>query len=75
MQGLCDGYFVAPYTVSDYLASVPQSPVDTDHPAFADVEKEVADRVETLLSVQGDKTPMEFHRELGQLLWDRFDQF
>lgn len=71
MQGLCDGYFVAPYTASDYLGSAPQNQVDTDHPAFADTEKEVADRVETLLSVQGDKTPMEFHRELGQIMWDK----
>ena len=27
--------------------------------------------VERLLSAQGNKTPMEFHRELGQIMWDK----
>ena len=71
MQGLCDGYFVAPYTVSNYLGSTGLDPITSDHPAFAEAETAVSGRVEQLLSAQGDKTPMEFHRELGQIMWDK----
>ncbi len=35
MQGLADGYFVAPYTIGDYLAGLlGQTPVSTDDPVF-----------------------------------------
>lgn len=71
MQGLCDGYFVAPYTVGDYLANASLVDVDTDHAAFADVERDVTQEIDKLLGVQGNKTPMEFHRELGQIMWDK----
>jgi len=71
MQGLCDGYFVAPYTVGDYLASARLADVDTNHAAFADVERDVRGGIDKLLGVQGDKTPMEFHRELGKIMWDK----
>jgi succinate dehydrogenase / fumarate reductase flavoprotein subunit len=32
MQGLADGYFVLPYTIGHYFASVKRDPVTTDHP-------------------------------------------
>ena len=70
MQGLADGYFVIPYTLGNYLASNDLPPVDTQHPEFATVETGVKDRVDKLLSIQGDKTVSEFHRQLGKLLWD-----
>ena len=70
MQGLADGYFVIPYTLGNYLASNDLPPVDTQHPEFAAVETGVKDRVDKLLSIQGDKTVSEFHRQLGKLLWD-----
>ena len=34
MQGLADGYFIAPYTVANYLASAKLPKVATDHDAF-----------------------------------------
>ncbi|RMG17710.1 MAG: fumarate reductase/succinate dehydrogenase flavoprotein subunit [Deltaproteobacteria bacterium] len=71
MQGLADGYFVAPYTVPDYLATEKPEPVDTDHEAFRSSEEEVKARTEKLLSVKGDKTVLEFHRELGAIMWDK----
>ncbi len=70
MQGLADGYFVAPLTVGNYLATVPREPVTTDHPAFADVERDVRQKTERLLSVGGHKTVDEFHVELGRLMWE-----
>ena len=71
MQGLCDGYFVAPYTVGDYLAGNKLPPVNTDHEAFEAIEADVRAQVDRLLAVKGDKTPMEFHRELGHIMWDK----
>ncbi|MEO0836789.1 MAG: fumarate reductase/succinate dehydrogenase flavoprotein subunit [Cyanobacteria bacterium J06642_3] len=70
MQGLSDGYFVIPYTLGTYIASNDLDPVDTDHPEFAIAETQVREQVSKLLSIQGDKTVLEFHRELGKLLWD-----
>ena len=70
MQGLADGYFVAPLTVGNYLATVPREPVYTDHPAFADAERDVRQRTDRLLAVNGHKTVDEFHVELGRLMWE-----
>ncbi|MEL6136937.1 MAG: fumarate reductase/succinate dehydrogenase flavoprotein subunit [Cyanobacteria bacterium J06626_23] len=70
MQGLADGYFVIPYTLGDYLARNPLPPVDTNDDAFAEAEATARARTLKLLSIQGEKTVMQFHRELGQLVWD-----
>ncbi|WP_425470136.1 fumarate reductase/succinate dehydrogenase flavoprotein subunit [Streptomyces tateyamensis] len=70
MQGLADGYFVLPATLADYLARTPGAPVAADHPQIAELEAEVADRLNLLLAVDGDRTPESFHRELGELLWN-----
>jgi succinate dehydrogenase / fumarate reductase flavoprotein subunit len=34
MQGLADGYFVIPYTLGDYLATIGPKPVDANHPCI-----------------------------------------
>ncbi|MEO0736314.1 MAG: fumarate reductase/succinate dehydrogenase flavoprotein subunit [Cyanobacteria bacterium J06649_12] len=70
MQGLADGYFVIPYTLGDYLARNPLPPVNTSDDAFAEAEASVESKTQKLLSIQGDKTVMQFHRQLGQLMWD-----
>src|SRR5690554_4741848 len=70
MQGLADGYFVIPYTIGDYLAGLGFDPVDHKHPAFKQSASEVKDKINRLLSIKGSKTVDEFHRELGQVMWD-----
>ena len=70
MQGLADGYFVAPYTVSGYLGSTTLDKVTTDHPAFQEAEKDVDDKNTKLLSVNGKKSVDDFHRKLGKLMWN-----
>ncbi len=70
MQGLADGYFIAPLSVGDYLASAKLAAVDLGHPAFAEAAAGVARRVEALVSSRGRQTVEHFHRELGKLLWD-----
>ncbi|WOD41569.1 fumarate reductase/succinate dehydrogenase flavoprotein subunit [Nodosilinea sp. E11] len=70
MQGLADGYFVIPYTLGDYIAGQAFSPVTTDDDAFGEAEASAKARITKLLSIQGEKTVMEFHRELGRIVWD-----
>jgi succinate dehydrogenase / fumarate reductase, flavoprotein subunit len=70
MQGLADGYFVAPYTVGDYLASTKLEKVDATHPAFRDAEAAVSARMKRLLGVGGSRSVDSFHRELGRLMWE-----
>ncbi len=70
MQGLADGYFIAPYTLGNFLASNKAEKVSTDHPAFKEAEAAVASRVKELLSIQGSRTVDSFHRELGKIMWD-----
>ena len=70
MQGLADGYFVIPYTLGDYLAQTSLPSVTIEHEAFAEAEASVHTKLQKLLRIQGDKTVMQFHRELGQLVWD-----
>lgn len=70
MQGLADGYFVIPYTIGDYLAQTPYEKIPTDHEAFQKVEKDVKDRIEKLLNINGEKTVDEFHKELGHIMWE-----
>ncbi|HBH24721.1 MAG TPA: fumarate reductase/succinate dehydrogenase flavoprotein subunit [Cytophagales bacterium] len=71
MQGLADGYFVIPYTIGDYLATKPYDKVSTDHEAFEKAEKELRERINKLLSIKGNKTVDQFHKELGKIMWDK----
>ncbi|AWM35239.1 fumarate reductase/succinate dehydrogenase flavoprotein subunit [Hymenobacter nivis] len=70
MQGLADGYFVIPYTIGDYLAKTAPKPVDTNHPAFAEADKTVKERTAKLLSIKGNRTPDQFHKVLGHIMWE-----
>ncbi|HKJ46144.1 MAG TPA: fumarate reductase/succinate dehydrogenase flavoprotein subunit [Balneolales bacterium] len=71
MQGLADGYFVIPYTLGDYLAQTELKPVENDHDAFREAANEAADKIDKLLNINGNKTVMEFHQELGAIMWDK----
>ncbi len=73
MQGLADGYFVLPYTIPVYLASIKKATqtYTTDHPAFKETEAAVNAQLQKLLSIKGKRTVTSFHRELGLLMWDK----
>ncbi|WP_159468578.1 fumarate reductase/succinate dehydrogenase flavoprotein subunit [Dyadobacter sp. 3J3] len=72
MQGLADGYFVIPITVGAYLAGeIRTGHISTDHEAFVNTEKEVKERIEKLISIQGKTSPELFHRRLGKIMWDK----
>jgi succinate dehydrogenase / fumarate reductase flavoprotein subunit len=72
MQGLADGYFVIPYTIGNFLADeIHVKAIPTDHPAFADAEKQVSDRISQLMSIGGTKSVESFHKRLGKIMWDK----
>ena len=71
MQGLADGYFVLPYTIGDYVAGfLNEDPVPTSDEAFSRTEAELRDRISGLLSMRGNRTVDDFHRQLGRVVWD-----
>jgi succinate dehydrogenase / fumarate reductase flavoprotein subunit len=70
MQGLADGYFVLPYTISNYLAQTKHAKADETHPEAKKAVEEVESRVKKLLSIGGKRSPDSFHRELGHIIWD-----
>jgi succinate dehydrogenase / fumarate reductase flavoprotein subunit len=70
MQGLADGYFIAPYTVANYLAGATLPKVSTDHAAFTEASANAQARIDRVLAVKGKRTMREFHRSLGHIMWD-----
>ncbi|TAE22366.1 MAG: fumarate reductase/succinate dehydrogenase flavoprotein subunit [Cytophagales bacterium] len=71
MQGLADGYFVIPYTVGDYLATIGSADkLPVDAPAFKQAEARIQDQIKQLLSINGTTPVDEYHRKLGLIMWD-----
>jgi len=70
MQGLADGYFILPYTIGHYLATVQLPPVGEDHRESRAALQRVMARISRLLNSKGSRTAASFHREVGQLLWN-----
>ncbi len=72
MQGLADGYFVLPSTISSGLAPLlGKTMPGIDHPAFKEAEKQAKDRFAGYLNTKGKRSPDWFHRELGKIIWDK----
>jgi succinate dehydrogenase / fumarate reductase, flavoprotein subunit len=72
MQGLADGYFVLPATVGDYLAGLLGKAAPTaDSAAFQEALAGVQEQTRQFLAIQGTRSPDDFHRALGKIVWDR----
>jgi len=72
MQGLADGYFVLPYTVTDYLAGVGLSGrPSVDRPEFKAAVKEIQDRTQWFLQNKGTRSARSYHKELGKIVWEK----
>jgi succinate dehydrogenase / fumarate reductase flavoprotein subunit len=72
LQACVDGYFIAPATVSNYLAGeIKTEKPSTDHPEFEKTEKEAVAFLEKLISIKGSKTSDYYHKKLGRILWDK----
>jgi len=71
MQGLADGYFVAPYTVGNNLADdIYNAAIPTTHPAFEEAAKKVAERIASLKNINGKQSAESFHKRLGKIIWN-----
>jgi succinate dehydrogenase / fumarate reductase flavoprotein subunit len=72
MQGLADGYFVLPYTISNYLADdIRTGKISTDAPEFEAAEKEVNERIQMFLNKEGSRSVDYFHKKLGLIMWNK----
>jgi succinate dehydrogenase / fumarate reductase flavoprotein subunit len=71
MQGLADGYFVIPYTIGGYLAQGGLSAVSSESAEAQQAVKDAEQKIATLLSIGGKRSPDSFHRELGKIMWDK----
>lgn len=71
MQCSGDGYFILPYTITDYLADDIKTPrIQTNIPEFESTEKAVKDRISKFMSIKGTETATSFHKRLGKIMWD-----
>jgi succinate dehydrogenase / fumarate reductase flavoprotein subunit len=70
MQGLADGYFIAPYSIPTFLAQS-KSKIPENHPAFEEALQNAKDMERRLVGIGGKRSPDSFHRQLGRILWDK----
>jgi len=70
MQGLADGYFIAPHSVSNYLASTNLETVDINHPQFSEDINLTNKFCTQMLDIKGTQTVDEIHKNLGKIMWD-----
>jgi succinate dehydrogenase / fumarate reductase flavoprotein subunit len=72
MQGLADGYFVLPYTISNYLADeIRTGAIPTDSAAFDQAEAEVKASIDFFINNKGTKSVDYFHKKLGLIMWNK----
>ncbi|WP_194778055.1 fumarate reductase/succinate dehydrogenase flavoprotein subunit [Pararhodonellum marinum] len=71
LQACVDGYYVIPYTLPHFLASLPKENVpSTDTPAFERAENQLKASLDKLLAIKGTKSVDHYHKALGKLLYD-----
>ena len=71
LQASVDGYFIAPYTIANYLADqIKVGNISTSHEAFDKAEAEAKLKLDQLLQIKGNQTVDYYHKKLGKLLYD-----
>ena len=70
MQGLADGYFIISQTLPNYLANTKFEEIHIEDDEFKYSINEVKEKIKKILSIKGNKTPTEFHKELGKIMWE-----
>lgn len=71
MQGLADGYFIIPYTIGEYLSSDKSPLTDVNGSEFKQAEQAIKDQINKLLSIKGNRTVDEIHKQLGRIMWNK----
>ncbi len=71
LQASVDGYFIAPYTIANYLSNdIHTGKISTDHHEFDKAEENVKNQIQKLINTNGTKTVDYFHKNLGKILYD-----
>ncbi|MCT2409446.1 fumarate reductase/succinate dehydrogenase flavoprotein subunit [Chryseobacterium antibioticum] len=71
LQASVDGYFIAPYTIANYLADeIHTGKISPDGPEFEAAENAVKKQIQDFMGIRGTKTVDYFHKTLGKLLYD-----
>ena len=70
MQGLADGYFIVPASVSHYLAEQKPQLTETGSECFKQTDEAVKHKLSRLLGIKGRHSADYFHRKLGRIMWD-----
>ncbi|WP_411812940.1 fumarate reductase/succinate dehydrogenase flavoprotein subunit [Chryseobacterium scophthalmum] len=71
LQASVDGYFIAPYTIANYLSNeIHTGKISTKNIEFDKAENQVKQQIEGFISINGTKTVDYFHKTLGKLLYD-----
>lgn len=70
MQGLADGYFIISATLPNYLASTKYENISVNDDEFKEAINNSKEKIKKLLSINGKKTPTDFHKELGNIMWE-----
>ncbi|WP_265129786.1 fumarate reductase/succinate dehydrogenase flavoprotein subunit [Chryseobacterium oranimense] len=71
LQASVDGYFIAPYTIANYLAEeIHTGKISPESPEFETAENNVKQQIQGLINIKGTKTVDYFHKTLGKLLYD-----
>ncbi len=71
MQGLADGYFVLPITIGEFLSKdIQTKAIPTDHPEFEKAEREVKEKIDRMMQINGTQPVDHFHKQLGKVIWE-----
>ncbi len=71
LQASVDGYFIAPYTIANYLSQeIHTGKISTDGVEFEKAENHIKQQIENFININGTKTVDHFHKTLGKLLYD-----
>ncbi len=71
MQGLADGYFIAPYSIGNYIGGEKLPKLDTSHDVFKATRNDVDLRIQKMMSNKGNQSADALHRKLGKIMWDK----
>ena len=71
LQASVDGYFIAPYTIANYLSQeIHTGKISTDGVEFEKAENQIKQQIDRFININGTKTVDHFHKTLGKLLYD-----
>lgn len=71
LQGLADGYFVLPATMSNYLASASSlTKLDETSEDVVAAKAAAQARIDKMMNINGTRSADSFHKELGHIMWE-----